>query len=56
MLRYAITSRALFPGDERHQQAALVEQAARWASEIDDEELRALVARAAAASLARGSE
>jgi thiamine-phosphate pyrophosphorylase len=32
MLRYAITSRALFPGDERHQQAALVEQAARWAS------------------------
>ena len=33
-----------------------VEEAARWASEIDDEELRALVARAAAASLARGSE
>ena len=33
-----------------------VEQAARWASEIDDEELRVLVARAAAASLARGSE
>ena len=33
-----------------------VEQARRWASEIDDEELRALVARAAAASLARGSE
>ena len=33
-----------------------VEQAARWAAEIDDEELRALVARAAAASLARGSE
>jgi thiamine-phosphate pyrophosphorylase len=32
MLRYAITSRALFPGDPRHQQAALVEQAARWAS------------------------
>jgi thiamine-phosphate pyrophosphorylase len=32
MLRYAITSRALFPGDERHQQAALVEEAARWAS------------------------
>jgi thiamine-phosphate pyrophosphorylase len=32
MLRYAITSRALFPGDERHQQAALFEQAARWAS------------------------
>jgi hypothetical protein len=33
-----------------------VKEAARWASEIDDEELRALVARAAAASLARGSE
>jgi hypothetical protein len=33
-----------------------VEQAAGWASEIVDEELRALVARAAAASLARGSE
>jgi thiamine-phosphate pyrophosphorylase len=32
MLRYAITSRALFPGDDHHQQAALVEQAARWAS------------------------
>lgn len=32
MLRYAITSRALFPGDERQQRAALVEQAARWAS------------------------
>jgi thiamine-phosphate pyrophosphorylase len=32
MLRYAITNRALFPGDQRHQQAALVEQAARWAS------------------------
>jgi thiamine-phosphate pyrophosphorylase len=32
MLRYAITNRALYPGDERHQQAALVEQAARWSS------------------------
>jgi thiamine-phosphate pyrophosphorylase len=32
MLRYAITSRALFPGDHLRQQAALVEQAARWAS------------------------
>jgi thiamine-phosphate pyrophosphorylase len=32
MLRYAITSRALFPGDHHRQQAALVEQAARWAS------------------------
>ena len=30
-------------------------QAAEWASEIDDEDLRNLVARAAAASLARGS-
>jgi hypothetical protein len=33
-----------------------IEQATRWASQIDDEELRALVARAAAASLARGSQ
>ena len=33
-----------------------VARATRWASEIDDEELRALVARAAAASLARSSE
>jgi hypothetical protein len=32
-----------------------VEQASRWAAAIDDEELRALVARAAAASLARGA-
>ena len=32
MLRYAISSRTLFPGDDRGQQAALVEQAARWAS------------------------
>ncbi len=32
------------------------EQAAAWAAQIDDEELRALVARAAAASLARGAE
>jgi thiamine-phosphate pyrophosphorylase len=32
MLRYAITSRALFPGDHRQQQTALVEQAARWGS------------------------
>src|ERR1700723_2688449 len=32
MLRYAITSRALFAGDHPRQQAALVEQAARWAS------------------------
>jgi Dna[CI] antecedent DciA-like protein len=32
-----------------------VEQASRWAAAIDDEELRAVVARAAAASLARGT-
>ena len=32
-----------------------VEQAARWAAAIDDEELRALVARAARASLARAA-
>jgi thiamine-phosphate pyrophosphorylase len=32
MLRYAITSRALFPGDDRQQRVALVEQAMRWAS------------------------
>jgi thiamine-phosphate pyrophosphorylase len=30
MLRYAITSRNLFPGDEQQQQAALLSQAARW--------------------------
>jgi thiamine-phosphate pyrophosphorylase len=33
MLRYAITSRTLYPGDELQQQAALVRQAARWASD-----------------------
>jgi thiamine-phosphate pyrophosphorylase len=32
VLRYAITSRALFPGDDRRRQAALVEQAAGWAA------------------------
>jgi thiamine-phosphate pyrophosphorylase len=32
MLRYAITSRALFSCDDRQQLTALVEQAARWAS------------------------
>jgi thiamine-phosphate pyrophosphorylase len=31
VLRYAITSRDLFPGDDRQQQAALLEQASRWA-------------------------
>jgi thiamine-phosphate pyrophosphorylase len=30
MLRYAITSRALFPGDARQQLDALIEQAIRW--------------------------
>jgi thiamine-phosphate pyrophosphorylase len=32
MLRYAITSRTVFPGDPRRQLADLVAQAARWAS------------------------
>jgi thiamine-phosphate pyrophosphorylase len=41
MLRYAITSRVLFPGDARQQLAALVEQAVRWGSEgIDVIQLR----------------
>jgi len=41
MLRYAVTSRTVFPGDPRHQQAALVEQAARWGSAgIDFVQLR----------------
>jgi thiamine-phosphate pyrophosphorylase len=41
MLRYAITSRTLYPGDELQQQAALVEQTARWASDgIDFIQLR----------------
>lgn len=41
MLRYAITSRALFPDDDAHQQAALVRQCARWAAEgIDFIQLR----------------
>jgi thiamine-phosphate pyrophosphorylase len=30
MRRYAITSRALYPGDELQQQAALVREASRW--------------------------
>jgi thiamine-phosphate pyrophosphorylase len=33
MLRYAITSRALYPGDEHKKQAALLHQAARWAAD-----------------------
>jgi thiamine-phosphate pyrophosphorylase len=32
MLRYAITSRSLFAGDQLRQQAALIEQVARWGS------------------------
>jgi thiamine-phosphate pyrophosphorylase len=33
MLRYAITGRALYPGDELQQQAALLSQASRWVAE-----------------------
>jgi thiamine-phosphate pyrophosphorylase len=41
MLRYAITSRALYPGDERQQQAALLHEAFRWVAEgIDFIQLR----------------
>jgi thiamine-phosphate pyrophosphorylase len=41
MFRYAITSRASYPGDEPHQQAALLRQAARWAADgIDIIQLR----------------
>jgi thiamine-phosphate pyrophosphorylase len=41
MLRYAITSRALYPGDEPEKQAALLRQASRWAAEgIDIIQLR----------------
>ena len=41
MHRYAITSRALFSGDERQKQAALVAQCARWSREgIDTIQLR----------------
>ncbi len=41
MLRYAITSRALFRGDEHQRQAALLRQASRWvADEIDLIQLR----------------
>jgi thiamine-phosphate pyrophosphorylase len=41
VLRYAITNRALFPGDDRQQQAALLEQATRWiAGGIDLIQLR----------------
>jgi thiamine-phosphate pyrophosphorylase len=41
MFRYAITSRALFPGDEFQRQAALVGQASRWIADgIDFIQLR----------------
>jgi thiamine-phosphate pyrophosphorylase len=41
MLRYAITGRTLYPGDELQQQAALLRQASRWAAEgIDFIQLR----------------
>ncbi len=41
VLRYAITHRALFPGDDQQQQAALVRQASRWAADgIDIVQLR----------------
>jgi len=41
MIRYAITSRALFTGDEARRQVALVEQCVRWAAEgIDFIQLR----------------
>jgi thiamine-phosphate pyrophosphorylase len=41
MLRYAITSRALYPGDELQQQAALLREASRWVADgIDLIQLR----------------
>jgi thiamine-phosphate pyrophosphorylase len=41
VLRYAITNRALFAGDDRHQRAALLQQAARWIADgIDLIQLR----------------
>jgi len=30
MIRYAITSRALYPGDEQEKQAAFLKEAFRW--------------------------
>jgi thiamine-phosphate pyrophosphorylase len=36
MLRCAITSRILYPGDELQQQAALVREASRWATDCID--------------------
>jgi len=41
MLRYAITNRALYPGDELQQQAALLREASRWVADgIDLIQLR----------------
>jgi thiamine-phosphate pyrophosphorylase len=41
MFRYAITSRAQYPGDENQRQAALVRETSRWAAEgIDFIQLR----------------
>lgn len=41
MLRYAITSCALYPGDERQQLGALLQEAARWAADgVDFIQLR----------------
>jgi len=41
MLRYAITSRALYPGDELQRQAALLREASRWVADgIDIIQLR----------------
>jgi thiamine-phosphate pyrophosphorylase len=41
MLRYAITSRALYPGDELQRQAALLREASRWVADgIDLIQLR----------------
>jgi thiamine-phosphate pyrophosphorylase len=55
MLRYAITSRALFSGDDAHRQTALLAQCALWAAEgIDFIQLREKDLPAAGlASLAR---
>ena len=55
MLRYAITSRALYPGDELQQQAALLREASRWVAEgIDFIQLREKdLAAADIAALAR---
>ena len=56
MLRYAITDRALYPGDEHEKQAATLRQAAHWAADdIDLIQLREKDLPAAdIAALARG--